>query len=389
MLRHTNCPVVDDNLSDPDKRIVVRKVNEAMKNIAITLGTLILLAGVMIPSQVTAEEPLRRLFFLHHSTGRYMLQEGEARAYLENININKGTNFTFWDHDYNYIGLSDNDGDLLSYSYSIPDDNTYPDGLHELWTTSNSARDSIMSRYDVIAFKSCYPASDIGSEAELAQYKLWYLDMRDFFDQHPEKLFIIMSPPPRHRLATNTDDADRAREFANWLGTDEYMAGHTNMVYFDFFTLLAQPDDGSSTRNMLLYDYEKSHTDSDSHPNSLANQDVAPLFMDFMVEAATPSTSPVRSLASVMALQQNFPNPFNPSTEVSFTLENDSHAVLDIFDIRGKQVLRLADELFTAGMHHLTWNGTDEHGSPVSSGLYFYRLETLQGTLTRKMTLVQ
>ncbi len=369
--------------------MIVRKVYEVMKKLAITLGTLIMLAGVLIPTQVTAVEPLRRLFFLHHSTGRYLLEEGNARAVLEEININKSPSFTFWDHDYNYIGLSNNDGNLLSYSYSIPNDNTDPDGLHELWTTNNSARDSIMSRYDIIAFKSCYPASDIESEAMLEQYKVWYLDMRDFFDQHPEKIFIVMSQPPRHRMATNTDNADRARAFATWLGTDEYLAGHHNISYFNFFDLLAQPDDGSSTRNMLRYEYEKSHYSSDSHPNTLANQNVAPLFINFMVDATSASTSAVRSIPMAMTLKQNFPNPFNPSTEVSFSLETDSHAVLDIFDISGKKILRMADEFFTAGNHHFTWNGTNEQGSPVSSGMYFYRLETLQGCLTRKMTLVQ
>lgn len=369
--------------------MTVRKVYVTMKKLVIALGAAALLAGVMIPNMAAAEETLHRLFFLHHSTGRHLLDDGNARAHLQDINADKGTGFTIWDHDYNYIGLSDNSGDLLSYSYSVPDDNTDPDGLHTLWTTNNSARDSIMSRYDVIAFKSCYPASDIDSAAMLEQYKSWYLDMRDFFDQHPEKRFIVMSPPPRHRLATNTDNADRARAFSTWLGTDEFLAGHSNVRYFNFFDLLARPDDGSSTRNMLLYDYELSHYTTDSHPNVLANEFVAPLFMDFMVSVATASTSTVRSTPLAMTLQQNYPNPFNPVTEVSFTLDEDTHAVIDIFDIRGNQIQRLADALFTAGSHQLTWNGTDNQGSPVSSGLYFYRLETLQGSLTRKMTLVQ
>ncbi len=360
-----------------------------MKKLIITLGILVFLVGVFSPVQATTQDPLQRRFFLHHSTGRNLLQQGEARDHLQAINLDKGTNFTLWDHDYNYIGLMDNNGELRNYHYSIPGDNTNPVGLHTLWTTTNSARDSIMSRHDVIAFKSCYPASGINSSTELAQYKSWYLDMRDYFDQHPEKLFIVMSPPPLHRLATNTDEADRARAFADWLGSDEFLAGHNNVAYFNFFNELASPDDGSSSRNMLRYNYERSHSSGDSHPNALANQDVAPLFIDFMVEAATPATSSVRSAPQAMVLMQNYPNPFNPSTQVSFTLERETHAVLEIFDVQGKKILRLADGVFPEGTHRLTWNGTDAQGSPVGSGLYFYKLKTLEGSLTRKMTLLQ
>ena len=223
-----------------------------MKRFVLYLGTLLILVGALAPLQATAQDGQLRLFFLHHSTGRNLLEEGGAREHLDDINGAKGTQHVLWDHDYNYIGLADVEGDLLGYDYSVPNDNTDPDGLHRLWTTNNTARDSILSRYDIIAFKSCYPASAIGSDAELEERKEWYREMRDFFDLHPEKIFVVMSQPPLHRLTTNTAEADRARAFADWLGTSEYLDGHPNVVYFDFFDYLAAADDGSATRNMLV-----------------------------------------------------------------------------------------------------------------------------------------
>ena len=210
------------------------------------------------------------VFFLHHSTGRNLLAEGGVRGHMEH---------PLWDHDYNYIGLTNPQGDLVGVSYDIPGDNTYPDGLHVLWTTNNAARDSIL-QYDVIAFKSCYPACDIETDAELDQYKSWYLDIVNQLIGYSDKVFILMSPPPRHRLATNSQCASRCRDFANWLGG---LAGD-NVLFFDLFDHLAGGD------NVLRYEYERSHSGTDSHPNSYANAVIGPLFAASMNAAAEVGT---------------------------------------------------------------------------------------------------
>ena len=237
---------------------------------------------------------MTNVFFLHHSTGRYLLDEGGVRATLAAYNQSRGTHVELWDHDYNSIGLRNPDGAYLGYGYDIPDDNTDPDGLYVLWTTSNSAREQILQNHQVIAFKSCFPASEITSDTQLDQRQNWYLAMRDVFDQHPDKVFIVISQPPLHRLATNATQAARARAFADWLGSSAYLSGHPNVRFFDLFDHLAAPDDGSATANMLRWEYERSHTDTDSHPNVLANQTVAPDFTDFLVDTAA-SVTPVEA----------------------------------------------------------------------------------------------
>ena len=264
----------------------------------------IAIAVLLAAATGAAAADATNLFFLHHSTGRYMREGADARTMLAEMNQRDGTSFELWDHDYNHIGLRNPDGTFVG-TYDIPDDNTDPDGLHVLWTTDNAARTAILGNHEVIAFKSCYPASNITSDAMLEERKGWYLEIRDVFDQHPDKIFLVMSQPPRHRLATNLAEADRARAFANWLGSEEFLTGHPNVKYFDFFDLLAHPDDGSDARNMLRWDYEISHTGDDSHPNALANETIGPQFVAALVAAAAGSTAPAETL-SVGGMKNRF-----------------------------------------------------------------------------------
>jgi hypothetical protein len=182
------------------------------------------------------------------------------------------------------------DGSAAGYNYGGPCDNTDPDGLYYIWCSSEAdavaTRNQILDNHEVIAFKSCFPASDIWDAAELQQRKDWYLAMRDVFDAHPDHVFVVMSTPPLHRLATNADNAARARQFANWLKSSAYLDGHLNVVCFDLFDALANADDGSATANMLRYAFEGSHDDSDSHPNAAANAAVAPQLAQFMIDSS-------------------------------------------------------------------------------------------------------
>ncbi|MDQ7787348.1 MAG: Ig-like domain-containing protein [Thermodesulfovibrionales bacterium] len=233
---------------------------------------------------------LTNLFFLHHSTGDGLVVEGNMRSVIASYNSSHGTEFVFWDHGYSWDGLRNPSGEFTGTNYDIPGDNTNPDGLYNLWTSVETeyvnARNQILNNHQVIAFKSCFPASQIPDAATLAQYQTWYLGMRDFFDTHTDRLFIVMSTPPLHHLATNATEASNARAFADWLCSDAYLSGHPNVRCFNLFDYLANHNDGSATANMLRYEYEGSHSDSDSHPNAFANQTVGPVFANFLCDAA-------------------------------------------------------------------------------------------------------
>lgn len=86
----------------------------------------------------------------------------------------------------------------------------------------------------------------------------------------------------------------------------------------------------------------------------------------------------------------NYPNPFNPSTVIAFSLPQQSQVQLAIVDVAGRLVRTLSvGETFTAGSHEVRWDGLDDEGRTVSSGVYFYRLETEAGAVTRQMVMLK
>jgi len=95
-------------------------------------------------------------------------------------------------------------------------------------------------------------------------------------------------------------------------------------------------------------------------------------------------------LPTAFTLAQNSPNPFNPMTEISFAVpQNGGQVSLEIFDVRGQKVRTLVQSHLEAGNHTRTWNGRDDRGGQVASGVYFYRLAGDGFVQTRKMTVVQ
>jgi hypothetical protein len=94
-------------------------------------------------------------------------------------------------------------------------------------------------------------------------------------------------------------------------------------------------------------------------------------------------------LPGSLNLYQNYPNPFNPSTTIEFDLPHDAIVRLKVFNLLGGEVVTLAESNELAGTHKVVWNGRDRNGNPVSSGVYFYSLETGQRSITRKLIILR
>ena len=86
-------------------------------------------------------------------------------------------------------------------------------------------------------------------------------------------------------------------------------------------------------------------------------------------------------------LFQAYPNPFNSSTRIKIYLPKIANTRLEVFDIRGRLVKKLADRLLGAGEHSFIWNGANHNNKSVSSGSYFYRLTLGDDVITRRMLL--
>jgi hypothetical protein len=98
-------------------------------------------------------------------------------------------------------------------------------------------------------------------------------------------------------------------------------------------------------------------------------------------------------IPKTLSLSQNFPNPFNPMTRITFDVPQGEHAgdrvLLDVFDMRGRHVVTLFNQHAEPGNHQVVWDGRDAGGSPVSSGAYLYSLHAGEDCVTRKMTVLR
>ena len=216
-----------------------------------------------------------RILFMHHSTGANLIREGGVREGFSALG------YEFWDHGYNEEGLANQAGDPTGANFEVPDDNTNPDGWAAVFaqtvTSPPSNALSRLLRYDVILFKSCFPSSNITDDEMLANYKQYYLSIRAVVDLHPDKLFIAFTPPPLVPNETEPANAERARQWAAYLTSPEYVGQRTNLAVFDFFTLLA------GTEGTLRAEYRGDPWDS--HPNQRANEAVGPVLVDFVHQA--------------------------------------------------------------------------------------------------------
>ena len=92
---------------------------------------------------------------------------------------------------------------------------------------------------------------------------------------------------------------------------------------------------------------------------------------------------------SEYTLGNNFPNPFNASTQIHFSLPQTSHTTLTVYDMLGRKIRTLESGVLPAGHHRITWDGLDRHGRSVASGVYMVRLEADGFSEAKRMTLLR
>lgn len=202
------------------------------------------------------------LMFIHHSVGEGFLFDGGMLDLL----VAAGYDLHHRTYGDGWVG-----------------DNTDPENWPITFTTYYDDMTTWQlpagTRYRIVAFKSCFPASQIDSEQKLADYQSYYETVKSVTRQHPETMFIPFTIPPLVPAETDPESAARARRFAAWLA-GPYSAGESNLVTYDLFTRLAGSDPASGDFNCLRYDYQADPYDS--HPNSTANHLMAADFTAFV-----------------------------------------------------------------------------------------------------------
>jgi hypothetical protein len=118
--------------------------------------------------------------------------------------------------------------------------------------------------------------------------------------------------------------------------------------------------------------------------------EVQSLIPDFQGGSITlDSRTPAATLPTEFSLSQNVPNPFNPSTVVEYALPKDAQVNISVYNVLGQHVRTLVNDLQRAGKQTVTWDGTDNGGSTVASGVYFYKIRAGDFSDTKKMLLLK
>jgi hypothetical protein len=115
--------------------------------------------------------------------------------------------------------------------------------------------------------------------------------------------------------------------------------------------------------------------------------------LEAIIAKANPSGSGIGdfspNIVENFTLDQNYPNPFNPRTEISYSIESAGNVILEIYSPTGQHLRTLVNEVMNAGSHCVVWDGLDERGYSVPTGVYFYRLVYGSDIATRKMLLIK
>jgi hypothetical protein len=117
--------------------------------------------------------------------------------------------------------------------------------------------------------------------------------------------------------------------------------------------------------------------------------EITPAFKRGFIGVGVAVDRDVTGLPNTFTLSQNYPNPFNPTTVIEFSLPQEARVMLTVYDLLGKKVRTLVDDSRAAGTYSVIWDGNDDNGNPQSSGTYFYRLNSPENTINRRMTLIR
>ena len=364
--------------------------NPSPANLAFSVSTATQLSWSVTPSQ---SQPLK--FDVYFGTGS---SPPLVAANVTSQNFNPGplatTTTYFWRIVAKDLGGQQNSGPTWRFTTDVsaslvpnnpdPADNSVASSSPTLkWSSSGTSFLILIS-----VFPSMSPLMHLGSSS-ITQYAPGQLGAGRFYWQvyanntpGPVWSFITtggsMPVAFTHFDAKSSGDAVEIR----WeLASDEAMSG---------FTLYRR--DGSSSQSHVVAEGAVTAT-SGSYLDTSVD---AGMTYGYELIIRTVDGDEFRSpLAAVtlpalaLTLHQNVPNPFNPQTTIRYDIPSSGRVQLSILDVNGKLVRRLVNEVQPAGSREVTWNGRDDAGNTVSSGVYFYVLDAGKQRLTKKLVLLK
>jgi hypothetical protein len=338
---------------------------------------------------------IRRSVFLHHSTGGCIWgPNGSSTSVPQEVSR--------YNASHGFTGSDSVRMEQAGWPVN-PWDNEW-ERWHRIFDNKDTLEADIrpyLNDYPIVVIKSCFPSSSIsgiGSSSDtanpagktVANYKWHWRSIVEKMRSIPETFFVIWTNAPLVASQTNDQQALLSDAFCRWAkdtlanGLD-YMFGQfpENVYVFDFFHKLAGQE------GKLQPQYAASS--GDSHPNAAATALVAPQFVKEVFDAAIQyeqvmSVRPGVSFSTGdYRLDQNFPNPFNPGTNIQFYLPRISKVTLKIYDMLGREMATLLNgEERQPGAHHIIFSA-----GHLASGTYIYCLKTEGRRLAMKFTVLR
>ncbi len=383
-----------------------------------------------------------RVMYSHQSIGRYIVSDPERAAPLTRatnpIRDSLAANVAFWDHDYyNYSTDLVTPGTWVSGSILDPEGAIWPhvqgfgahrgseledqlldhllgDAFQDFPNPNGQAfRDSILSRFDIVMIMPGYADVRMNTTSSLANYQLMLNSVSDWWHtNNPGKYLVVMTSssmrhpsdysggvaswpdtPAGHLEAES--DAAAYRELDLWLQNNWAGRNPENRYFSTWWLCVNQtgpPTEQYFTKD--LFTGTGVGDNSGNHHLNTAGSDfvqaamiayINELAADFEGNVSAIDHRPIKGITLFDAI----PNPFNPSTLLSFEITESSDIRLSIYDLFGNHMVTLINEIYEAGTHQVSWNGRDKYQSPVSSGIYFYRIEAGAFSGTKRMVLLK
>jgi hypothetical protein len=301
------------------------------------------------------------------STGGYYMQWGDT------LNSYTDTSMATVKFAHNgtdlYIGFESNDSSVCEWSPGWE-----ADGLF-LWMTLKGVIPGAADRMEI---KLMYFGNTVGSSAE----------------------FQLSASVPTGGAEGMTYEPEGTDTHTETNGSDHGYSGEV-IVHTDLF---GYSNLDTVKLSVVMWDLDYASADaydihvSDYAPNWWGTQWVDPTFEKYFMyrEVVLSNETAVgidkgleKGVLTSYRLEPNYPNPFNPETQIEYYLPTAENLTINVYNILGSKITTLFRGKQTAGSHTIAWNGTDELGNPVASGIYFYQMTAKNFSQTRKMMLLK
>lgn len=345
-------------------------------NCFLKIFSVLLIINFLSTVNSTSQGRFRSGMFFHHSTGQNIWgPNGSATSIPQEM--------TRYNTQHGYSGQ--NAVTMSETWFPANYDNDW-----YLWHTifENSNPENILAYLGsnkIIMVKSCFPSSaieEVGQPIDTTSpdyktvfnYKWHWRHIINVMKSHPQNFFIIWTNAPLTQEETTPNSAYLSRQFCKWAkdtlaaGLDPvYGAFPANVYVFDYFSKL------TNSNGYLLPQYAVGP--NDPHPNAAATALVAPLLVNevFDHSIAYEQVFGIKKIGENVpdkySLNQNYPNPFNPATKIRYSISITANVKLIIFNITGKEIIKLVNQRQIAGIYEV-----DFTGEKISSGVYYYSL---------------